>query len=225
MRILVVEDEIRMAGVLRKALQEEGHAVTLAVNGPDAISICEAGDFDLIVLDIMLPGCSGLEVTRRLRAKRNQTPILILTARDTAADVVQGLDIGADDYLTKPFSLDVLFARVRAIGRRGSIAQPLEFSAAGLVLNQGTREVRRGDRVIDLTRTEYAILETLMRSAGRVVTRDSLISSVWGGDSDIESNTVDSFVRLLRLKIEEPGQDRIIKTIRGIGYALNREGS
>jgi DNA-binding response OmpR family regulator len=147
----------------------------------------------------------------------------MLTARDAPADVVKGLDLGADDYLTKPFSFDVLLARVRAVGRRGPVAQPVLLHAAGLTVNQGTREVLRGARSIALTRTEYAILEMLIRNAGRVVPRDNLIEGVWGGGSDIESNTVDAFVRLLRAKIEEPGQPRIIRTVRGVGYSLSRE--
>lgn len=223
MRILVVEDESQMAELLRESLVEDGHSVTLAHEGHGALSIAQAGDFDLLILDVMLPGMSGFEIARRLRAKRNQTPILMLTARDSAEDIVQGLDIGADDYLTKPFSLNVLFARVRAVGRRGPIPQPVLLEAAGLRVNQGTRQVWRGDRRIELTRTEYAILELLMRNAGRVVTRANLIQGVWGGDSDIESNTLDAFVRLLRAKVERAGQPRIIRTMRGVGYSLGSE--
>ena len=223
MRILVVEDERRLAELLRQALQEEGHVVTLAWNGRDGLATAQAAGFDLLILDVMLPALSGFEIARRLRAGRNQTPILILTARDAAADIVTGLDLGADDYLTKPFSFDVLLARVRAVGRRGPIPQPICLQAAGLTINLGVRDVRRGTRQIDLTRTEYAILELLARNAGRVVTRDSMIEGVWGGDSDIESNTLDSFVRLLRAKIEEPGQARLIRTVRGVGYSLNPE--
>ena len=220
MRILVIEDERRMAEVLRQGLVEDGHLVTLAPDGREGLSLAETGGFDLVLLDVMLPGIDGTEVARRLRAQRNQTPILMLTARDAPRDVVRGLDIGADDYLTKPFSFDILLARVRAVGRRGPIPQPVCVEVAGLSVNSGTREVRRGERPIALTRTEYAILELLMRNAGRVVTRDSLIGSVWGGASEIESNTLDAFVRLLRAKIEEPGRPRLIRTVRGVGYCL-----
>ena len=223
MRILVVEDEAKMAELLRQGLGEEGHAVTVAQEGPGGLSIAEAGDFDLIILDVMLPGMSGFEIARRLRAKRNATPILMLTARDSASDIVQGLDLGADDYLTKPFSFEVLFARVRAVARRGPIPQPVLLEAGGLTLNQGTREVWRGERRIDLTRTEHAILELLLRNAGRVVTRERLIDGVWGAGSDIEGNTLDAFVRLLRAKVEETGQARLIQTVRGVGYALRPE--
>jgi len=225
MRILVVEDERSMAGLLRQGLEEEGHAVTLSGDGRHAIQIAEAAEFDLILLDVMLPGVNGFDVARRLRARHNPTPILMLTARDATADIVQGLNLGADDYLTKPFSFEVLFARVRALTRRGPIAQPVLLEAAGLTLNQGTREVWRGRRRIELTRTEYTMLEVLMRNAGRVVTRDGLIAAVWGGRSDIESNTLDAFVRLLRAKVEEDGRARLIQTVRGVGYTLRPEAS
>src|SRR5579872_4797163 len=223
MRILVVEDERRMAEVLRQGLVEEGHAVSIASDGRTGLSMGQWGDFDLIVLDVMLPGLSGLDVARRLRAQQNATPILMLTARDTTSDIVHGLDMGADDYLTKPFSFDVLLARVRAVGRRGPVPQPVSLRIADLTLHRGSRQVQRGGRHLELTRTEYAILELLMRNAGRVVTRDAMIESVWGGDSEIESNTVDSFVRLLRAKVERSGQSRLIRTVRGVGYLLSIE--
>jgi DNA-binding response OmpR family regulator len=221
MRILVVEDERRMADLLRQGLTEEGHRITVSGDGREGLGLAETGGFDLIVLDVMLPGLDGFQVARQLRGKRNQTPILMLTARDAARDIVEGLDLGADDYLTKPFSFEVLLARVRAVGRRGPIPQPVCLEAAGIAMNQSTREVRRGGRRIELTRTEFAILEVLLRNAGRVVTRDTLIESVWGGASDIESNTLDAFVRLLRGKIEDSG---LIRTIRGVGYSLRTEG-
>ena len=223
MRILVVEDEGRMAEVLRQGLAEEGYLVTLAADGRQGLSLAEAGSFDLLILDVMLPGLSGFEIARRLRARRDRTPILMLTARDSTRDIVEGLDLGADDYLTKPFSFEVLLARVRSVSRRGPIPRPVCLETGGLAMNQATREVRRAGRQIDLTRTEYAILELLLRNAGRVVTRGSLIDQVWGADSDIAENTLDAFVRLLRTKTEEPGQARLIHTIRGVGYALRPE--
>jgi DNA-binding response OmpR family regulator len=219
MRLLVVEDERKMADLLRQGLAEEGHSVTVAPEGRGGLAMAEAAEFDLIILDVMLPGLTGFEIAQRLRAGRNQTPVLMLTARDAPADVVKGLNLGADDYLTKPFSFEVLLARIRAVGRRGPIPRPVCLEAAGIVMNQSTREVRRGGRTIELTRTEFAIFEVLMRNAGRVVTRDALIESVWGASSDIESNTLDAFVRLLRAKIEAPG---LIRTIRGVGYSLKR---
>jgi DNA-binding response OmpR family regulator len=223
MRILVVEDERRMAELLRQGLHEEGHSVVVAFDGNDALAVAESGPFDLILLDVMLPGLDGFSVAKRLRARRNQTPILMLTARDALDDMVQGLNLGADDYVTKPFSFDVLFARVRAIGRRGPIPQPVCLEVGGLTMNHGTREVRRGSREIPLTRTEYAILELLMKNAGRVVQRDTLMESVWGGASDVESNTLDAFVRLLRAKVEQPDEPKLIRTIRGVGYSLRAE--
>jgi DNA-binding response OmpR family regulator len=221
MRLLVVEDERKMSELLRQGLTEDGHSVTVAVEGRQGLAMAEAAEFDVIVLDVMLPGIGGFEIAQRIRAKRNQTPILMLTARDAPSDIVEGLDLGADDYLTKPFSFEVLLARVRALGRRGPIPMPVLLTAGGLALNQGTRDVSRNGRKIALTRTEYSILELLMRNAGRVVTRGALIESVWGNDSEIESNTLDAFVRLLRAKVEEPGTPRLIRTIRGVGYSLN----
>ena len=220
MRILVVEDEARMAGLLRQGLAEEGHAVTVATEGRQALSLAESGPFDLVLLDVMLPGMDGFTIAKRLRAQHNQTPILMLTARDATQDIIQGLDLGADDYLTKPFSFEVLLARVRAVGRRGPIPQSVFLNVADLHLNQSTREVRRGKRQISLTRTEYSILELLLRNAGRVVPRDTLIESVWGTGADIEGNTLDAFVRLLRAKVEQPAEPKLIHTVRGVGYTL-----
>jgi DNA-binding response OmpR family regulator len=220
MRILVVEDDRRMADLLRQGLVEDGHTVSVAVDGREGLAFAGSGTFDLLILDVMLPGKSGFEIAREVRARKDRTPILMLTARDAAQDIVQGLDIGADDYLTKPFSFEVLLARVRALGRRGVIAQPVLLEAAGLTLHLGTREVRRGGKSIELTRTEYALLELLMRNPERVLTREYLIESVWGNDSEIESNTLDAFVRLLRAKIEADGERRILTTVRGVGYCL-----
>ncbi len=223
MKILVVEDDLRMADLLRQALEEEGHAVTIAADGCAGYDLAASYGFDLLILDVMLPGMDGFTIARRLRAAQNQAPILMLTARDAAADIVQGLDLGADDYLTKPFALDVLFARVRAVARRGPIAQPVCLQTGDLTLNPGTREVWRGARVIHLTRTEFAVLELLMRCAGRVVTRDAAIESVWRTDADIESNTLDAFVRLLRAKVELSGEPKLIHTVRGVGYCVRVE--
>jgi DNA-binding response OmpR family regulator len=220
MRILVVEDEPRMAELLRQGLTEEGHAVVAALDGWEGLSLAESAPFDLLLLDVMLPGADGFAIVRRLRALGNRTPILMLTARDATRDVVEGLNLGADDYLTKPFSFDELFARVRAAGRRGPMEQDVCLRVADLTLNQGTREVRRGNRAVALTRTEYAILELLMRHAGRVLSRDTLIERVWGGGRDIESNTLDAFMRLLRAKIEGPGEPKLLRTMRGVGFSL-----
>ncbi len=223
MRILVIEDEARMGELLREGLTEEGHTVTVALDGREGLEMAEGWEFDLIILDVMLPGMDGFAIARRLWAQHNQTPILMLTARDSAKDLIEGLDLGADDYLTKPFSLKVLFARIRALGRRGPIPQPVSMQIGDLTLNPGTREVRRGRRTIVLTPREFSLLETLMRNARQVVSRDTLIDTVWGGDSDIESNTLDAFVRLIRAKIEAPGEAKLLRTIRGVGYSLRVE--
>jgi DNA-binding response OmpR family regulator len=223
MRILIVEDERQMAEVLRKGLAEEGHAVDVARTGRDGFAVAVSGGFDAIVLDVMLPGLSGLDVARRLREARIRTPILMLTARDTNADVVAGLDAGADDYLVKPFSFDVLLARVRALARRGPMERGVVLAAGDLELNTGTREVRRGTDRIELTRTEFSLLEFLLRRRGAVVARNTLIEGVWGHDREIEENTLDAFVRLLRQKVDAGGRSRLIHTVRGVGYAVREE--
>jgi len=220
MQVLVVEDERRMAELLRQGLEEEGHAVVLAANGRDGLAMAESHPFDAIVLDIMLPGLDGLSVAKKLRAARNQTPILMLTARDATEDIVQGLNLGADDYLVKPFSFEVLLARLRAVSRRGSIPQPPVLQVADLSLNPSAREVSRAGRKIALTRTEFGLLELLMRCAGRVVTRENLIESVWGFDSNVRGNTLDAFIRLLRDKVDADGETKLIQTVRGVGYCV-----
>ena len=225
MRVLVVEDEPRMARTLRDALTEEGHNVTLASDGPEALATATDCSFDVIILDVMLPRMDGYAVARRLRSQRNQTPILMLTARDSAKDLIHGLDIGADDYLTKPFSLEILFARVRALGRRGPISQPVCLQIDDLFMDLGSREVKRGDRPIALTPREFSILELLMRTSPRVVPRELLIQNIWGNQPDVESNTLDAFIHLLRSKIEGPGQSKLVHTVRGVGYTLRQEGA
>ncbi len=222
MDVLVVEDDSRMAELLRQGLAEEGFGVTVSRNGSEAFGMAQASSFDVIVLDVMLPGMDGFTVARRLRELRNRTPILILTARDADQDVITGLNLGADDYLTKPFSFKVLLARLRAVGRRGPIAQPVILQAQDLTLDETSREVTRGSRHIHLTRTEYSLLLLLLRNAGRVVTRDSLIEKVWGYSTGIESNTLDAFVRLLRTKLEAPGEAKLLHTVRGVGYCLRK---
>lgn len=219
MQILVVEDERRMAEVLRRGLTEEGHHVVIAANGRDGFEIASATPFDVIVLDMMLPQMDGLAVARRLRAERNQTPILILTAKDAASDVIQGLDAGADDYLTKPFPFDVFLARLRAVSRRGAIPQPVCLSAADVTLDPATRRVTRGPEELNLTPREFSLLELLLRNRGRVVRRETILESVWGFDSDINENTLEAFVRLLRRKVDTH-EPKLIHTVRGVGYAL-----
>jgi DNA-binding response OmpR family regulator len=223
MQVLVVEDERRMADLLRQGLEEEGHSVVVAGDGNEGLAVAESRAFDAILLDVMLPGMDGFSMARKLRASRNQTPILMLTARDTEAEMVAGLDLGADDYLVKPFSFEVLLARLRAVSRRGPIPQPVRLQVEDLTLDPASREVTRAGRRVPLTRTEYGLLELLLRSAGRVVTRDNLIEAVWGYDSEVRSNTLDAFIRLLRDKVDVPGALKLIHTVRGVGYCLRRE--
>lgn len=223
MQLLVVEDEKRLAELLRRGLTEEGHSVIVSGDGREALEIALSHAFDVILLDVMLPGLDGLTVARRLRQAHNQTPILMLTARDSTPDIVAGLDVGADDYLTKPFSFEVLLARLRAVGRRGPVSQPVSLQVADLVLNPATHDVTRSGQPIHLTKTEYNLLELLMRRAGRVLTRDTILETVWGFDADVEENTLEAFVRLLRSKVDQGHQRKLIHTIRGVGYCLREE--
>jgi two-component system OmpR family response regulator len=218
-RILVVEDEPRMAALLKRGLTEEGHQVFLAHEGVEGYEMARASEFDVIVLDVMLPGIDGLAIARRLREAHNQTPVLMLTARDTPASIIAGLDAGADDYLTKPFSFDILLARVRAVSRRGAIPRPVCLEVADLKLDPSTRRVTRADQPVSLTPREFSLLELLMRNHGRVITRDSILESVWGFDSDVAGNTIEAFVRLLRLKVDT-SEPKLIHTVRGVGYVM-----
>src|ERR1019366_8328198 len=191
-----------MAVLLKRGLAEEGHQVFVAPDGVEGFEMARASEFDVIVLDVMLPGMDGLSVARRLRDLHNQTPVLMLTARDTAASVIAGLDAGADDYLTKPFSFDIFLARLRAVSRRGAIPRAVCLEIADLKRHPSPRRVPRGDKPVTLTPREFSLLELLMRNHGRVVTRDSILESVWGFDSDVAGNTIEAFVRLLRLKVD-----------------------
>src|SRR5208337_4405919 len=202
MKLLIVEDEARMADLLRRGLTEEGHTATCASDGAEGLALATAYEFDVIILDIMLPKLSGYDLAKRLRAEKVPTPILMLTARDSVPDIVRGLDLGAEDYMTKPFSFDELLARLRAVKRRAVAAQETSIRVGDLVLDPATRGVQRGDARVSLTRTEYNLLERLMYRAGKVVSRGSLIESVWGFEREIEENTLDAFMRLLRGKID-----------------------
>ena len=223
MRILVVEDESSMAGLLRSGLEEEQHLVIVSSDGNSALEIASSSEFDVIVLDVMLPGLDGIEVARRLRRENNNTPIVMLTARDSVSDIVRGLDAGADDYLIKPFSFEELLARLRSAARRGVTPRPLQFQVADLRLDPTTHEVLRGDRAIHLTLTEFRLLEYLMRRAGRVVTRRALVEAVWWDFENIGDNTLDAFISLLRNKIDKGHKRKLIHTLRGIGYRLRDE--
>jgi DNA-binding response OmpR family regulator len=224
MQILVVEDERRMAALLERSLLEEGHQVVVARDGREGFDIARNSQFDVIVLDVMLPRMDGMAVARKLRESRNQTPILMLTARDAAADIVQGLDCGADDYLTKPFSIDILLARLRAVSRRGVIPRPTLLKIADVTLDPASRRVTRGSRVLNLTPREYSLLELLMRNPGRAVSRDAILESVWGFSTEVSENTVEVFLRQLRLKIDT-SQPKLIHTVRGYGYMMREPES
>lgn len=221
MRILVVEDDSRMAELLRRGLTSEGHIVDVAQDGVRGLERAQQTQFDALVLDVMLPGMDGHALARRLRSSGSRVPILMLTARDAVQDVVRGLDNGADDYLTKPFSFEVLTARLRAMMRRNlPPANPDVLEVSDLSVDTESHEVRRAGRLVTLTRTEYLLLEYLMRRAGRVASRDDLIGAVWGSDKDVESNALDVFIFQLRSKLESQGAKRLIQTVRGFGYAL-----
>jgi DNA-binding response OmpR family regulator len=224
MRILIVEDERKVASFIRRGLEEEGHAVEVALDGAVALDLV-LGDppYDLVVLDLMLPKRDGFSILRTLREERVSTPVLILTARDRVADKVTGLDLGADDYLTKPFAFEEFLARVRALLRRGAGERAPVLRLDDLTLDPATRRVTRAGRPIDLTAREYALLEYFMRNAGRTLTRPLIAEHVWGIDFDPESNIIDVYVGYLRRKLEDPAGARLLHTMRGVGYLLKAE--
>jgi len=223
MWVLIVEDEKRMADALRKGLEHEGMSVALAFDGPSGLEAARSRTFDVIVLDVMLPGLDGFGVTRELRAQGIATPILMLTARDTSQDIVNGLSRGADDYLTKPFAFEVLLARLHALSRRSLPLRAPQLQHSDLVLDPVTREVSRGGRKLSLTKTEYILLEMLLRRSGMVLPRDVLIEAVWGFGAQVESNTLEVFIGQLRAKVDRDFPTKLIHTIRGVGYVM-RDG-
>jgi DNA-binding response OmpR family regulator len=223
MRLLIVEDELRMANLLRRGLSEEGHSVMCAYDGADGLELARQYEFDAIVLDVMLPKVTGFEVARRLRAEKNATPVLMLTAKDSVPDIVQGLDLGADDYMTKPFAFDELVARLRAMKRRKAATADPTLKVGDLVLDPASREVRRGETRLVLTRTEYGLLECLMYRSGKVVARNTLIESVWGVTREIGENTLDVFMHMLRKKVDAKPGEKLIQTVRGVGYTIRAE--
>ena len=220
MRILVAEDELKMASLLRRGLSEEGYAVDVAPDGLEALVRASATEYDAIVLDVMLPELDGFEVCRRLRASGIWSPVLMLTARDAVEDRVQGLDTGADDYLTKPFSFAELLARLRALRRRGTPERPVVLEVGSLHLDARTRQVSRNGVEIALSTREFALLEALMRRAGQVLSRFDLLEHAWEYDYENRSNVVDVYVRYLREKIDRPFGLDSIETVRGVGYRL-----
>ena len=220
MKILLVEDDPALADVIRRGLAESGHVVDLESNGNDAERVAATHAYDAIVLDVMLPGLEGFDVARSLRARDVRTPILMLTALDTAENVIAGLDAGADDYLKKPFVFDELEARLRSITRRELAPQRDVLRVADLSMDLATREVRRGDRQIDLSPRETAFLEYFMRNAGLLLTRKMLEDALWERDRETASNVIDVYVRRLRRKLTEGNEPQVIATVRGVGYRL-----
>jgi two-component system, OmpR family, response regulator len=224
MRVLVVEDEEELSGMLVRGLDEAGFRVDTALDGPTAIRKATESDFDALVLDVMLPGANGFEVCAELRRRRVWTPILMLTARDSVEDRVEGLEGGADDYVPKPFAFAELIARLRALGRRGPIERPVILEAGDLRLDPATRIASRGDAELELSTLELALLETLMRHRGQVLERSQLRAHAWNAADFASSNVVDQYVRYLRAKIDEPFGVRSIETVRGLGYRLRPDG-
>ncbi len=224
MRALVVEDELKMAALLRRGLVEEGYAADIARTGEDAIDMARATPYDSIVLDVMLPGVDGFDVCRQLRTSGVWTPILMLTARDGVQDRVAGLDAGADDYLVKPFSFAELLARLRALARRGQAERPTVLQAGSLRLDPATRQVWRGEAAIALSAKEFALLETFLRRPGEALSRLDLLEHAWDYAYENRSNVVDVYVGYLRAKIDRPFGRCSIETVRGVGYRLREDG-
>ena len=223
MRLLVIEDEKSLLKIIAKRLKEEGYSIDAVTNGRDGENYIYSTDYDCIILDIMIPIVDGLTLLRRIRAKKVSTPVLLLTARDSIEDRVIGLDTGADDYLIKPFSFDELLARVRALLRRQKEKRDIVLSVGDLKLDTVTREVKRGDRSIELTSKEYSILEYFLKNKNRVLAKSQIAEHVWNYDFEYNSNIVEVYIRYLRRKIDEDFENKLIHTIRGGGYVLRDE--
>jgi two-component system copper resistance phosphate regulon response regulator CusR len=223
MNVLVVEDDKRIAEVLKRGLTEDGHQVELSYRGDEGRDLIVSEHYDVVVLDVMLPGMDGFSVLKHARSASKSVPILMLTARDSMMDTVHGLDLGADDYLSKPFKLEVFLARVRAVGRRGHVPRHPQLSAGSLTLDRSSHMVFRSGKQLILTKKEFAMLELLMRRANRVVTRDHLIETGWGYDADVSANTIDVYMHALRSKIDGGNQPSMIRTVRSLGYLLAAE--
>ena len=220
MRIMLVEDELKMARALRRGLEREGYVVDVVEDGNEAVSLGSEYDYDTIVLDVMLPGLDGLAVCKELRSRGRWAPVLMLTARDGVEDRIRGLDVGADDYLIKPFAFGELLARVRALVRRGTAERPAALRVDDVVLDPAAHAVWRSDRAVSLSPREFSLLEFLMRHPGEVVTRTQILEHVWDYDYGRSSNVVDVYVAYLRRKIEQPFERSFIETVRGVGYRV-----
>jgi DNA-binding response OmpR family regulator len=220
MRLLIVEDEVRLASALQRGLNAEGFTVDLAHNGPDGLHLAKETTYDAVILDIMLPGLSGYRIIEQLRAAENWVPILMLTAKDGEYDEADALDLGADDYLTKPFSFVVLLARIRALLRRGVTPRPATLAVDDLVLDPAAHTVHRGETTIDLTPREFSLLEFLMRRAGDAVSKADILHHVWDANYDGDANVVEVYVGYLRRKIDTPFGRQSVQTVRGAGYRL-----
>jgi len=223
-RVLVVEDEVKLAALLRRGLREDGMAADVAVDGEDAVWMAAATAYDAVIVDVMLPGMDGFELCRRLREDQVFSPVLMLTARDGIDDRVRGLDTGADDYLTKPFSFAELVARLRALARRGPLERPPVLELGDLVLEPAARRVARGGAEIQLSAKEFALLEALMGRPGQVLDRYQLLERAWDFDYENRSNVVDVYIRYLREKIDRPFGVASIETVRGVGYRMRSDG-
>jgi DNA-binding response OmpR family regulator len=220
MNILVIEDNKRIGNILRQGLIEDGHQVVLSQRGDEGLDLLLSAPFDVAVLDVMLPGLDGFSLLEEVRAQNCIVPILMLTAKDTMPDIVRGLNLGADDYLTKPFQIQVFLARVRAIGRRSPVIQAKKITAGNLVLDTGNRSAIRGSDEVVLTKKEYAILELLMRRINQVVTRNQLREVGWSYDAEVSDSSVDFYMHSLRSKIDIKGGESLIRTVRSLGYTL-----
>ena len=223
MRVLLIEDDVTIARLLKEGLEDEAYAVDVANDGSEGYRTAAADEYDVIILDIMLPGMNGYEVCRALRNDDNKTPILMLTARDAERDIVEGLDAGADDYLAKPFSFDVLLARIRALLRRPNEKLEEILQVGDLKLDPSSKKVMRASQEINLTAKEYGVLEYLMRNKGKVLSKEQIISHVWDFDADVLPNNVELFIMFLRRKIDKPFKSKLIHTVSGFGYKLEEK--
>lgn len=225
MRILVVDDEEKVTSYLKKGLIEEGYKVDICGNGYDGFKMAMSNSYDLILLDIMMPGYDGVEVLRKLRANNNETPVIFLTARDAVEDRIQGLQVGADDYLVKPFAYNELIARIQVILRRGAVKTPDVIRIGDLEIDQVAHRASRGGKRIDLTPKEFSILKLLARKQGEVLSRTKIAEHVWNLEYDHDTNVVDVHIRRLRAKVDDPFEEKLIHTIRGFGYVLEQRNN